>query len=81
MKDALTWAVENWKDVSEDAKVNASKIKALLAKEDDKDADVAKAIELQSFIVDKSVWAFGGDGWAYDIGYGGLDHALASVRT
>ncbi len=31
-------------------------------------------------LVRKSVWAFGGDGWAYDIGYGGLDHVLASGR-
>jgi pyruvate-ferredoxin/flavodoxin oxidoreductase len=33
---------------------------------------------LADFLVKKSVWAFGGDGWAYDIGYGGLDHVLAS---
>jgi len=32
------------------------------------------------FLVRKSVWAFGGDGWAYDIGFGGLDHAFASGR-
>jgi len=32
-------------------------------------------------LVRKSVWAFGGDGWAYDIGYGGLDHVLASGRN
>lgn len=33
---------------------------------------------LTEFLVKKSVWAFGGDGWAYDIGYGGVDHVLAS---
>ncbi len=33
------------------------------------------------YLVKKSVWAFGGDGWAYDIGYGGLDHVLASGRN
>jgi len=32
----------------------------------------------KDFLVKKSVWALGGDGWAYDIGYGGLDHVLAS---
>ena len=32
-------------------------------------------------LVKKSVWIVGGDGWAYDIGYGGLDHVLASGRT
>ncbi|ERP38861.1 pyruvate:ferredoxin (flavodoxin) oxidoreductase [Chitinivibrio alkaliphilus] len=36
---------------------------------------------LADYIVDKSVWAFGGDGWAYDIGYGGLDHVLASGKN
>jgi pyruvate-ferredoxin/flavodoxin oxidoreductase len=39
---------------------------------------LAKAVELQDYFVDKSVWIFGGDGWAYDIGYGGLDHVMAS---
>jgi len=33
------------------------------------------------YLVKKSVWAIGGDGWAYDIGYGGLDHVLASGRN
>lgn len=35
-------------------------------------------IQLKSALVDTSVWIIGGDGWAYDIGYGGLDHVLAS---
>ena len=35
-------------------------------------------IGLQEFLTQKSVWIIGGDGWAYDIGYGGLDHVLAS---
>jgi pyruvate-ferredoxin/flavodoxin oxidoreductase len=34
-----------------------------------------------NYLVKKSVWAFGGDGWAYDIGYGGLDHVLAAGRN
>jgi len=36
--------------------------------------------ELADYFVKKSVWILGGDGWAYDIGYGGLDHVLASGR-
>ena len=36
-----------------------------------------KLIELGDYFVDKSVWAIGGDGWAYDIGFGGLDHVLS----
>ena len=39
---------------------------------------VKESCELKDFLVKKSVWALGGDGWAYDIGYGGLDHVLAS---
>jgi len=43
------------------------------------DLPVSKEIlDLQQYLIKKSVWAFGGDGWAYDIGYGGLDHVLAS---
>ncbi len=37
-----------------------------------------KILGLKQYLVKKSVWIFGGDGWAYDIGYGGLDHVLAS---
>lgn len=40
---------------------------------------VAKQIlDLKNYLIKKSVWIFGGDGWAYDIGFGGLDHVLAS---
>jgi pyruvate-ferredoxin/flavodoxin oxidoreductase len=35
-------------------------------------------LDLQQFLIKKSIWIFGGDGWAYDIGFGGLDHVLAS---
>jgi pyruvate-ferredoxin/flavodoxin oxidoreductase len=38
-------------------------------------------LALADMLVKKSVWIFGGDGWAYDIGYGGLDHVLASGRN
>ena len=44
-----------------------------------KDCSMNKEIlGLKQYLVKKSVWIFGGDGWAYDIGYGGLDHVLAS---
>ncbi len=43
--------------------------------------DVARLLELVDHLVAKSVWIVGGDGWAYDIGYGGLDHVLASDRN
>ncbi|MBC2594785.1 pyruvate:ferredoxin (flavodoxin) oxidoreductase [Ruficoccus amylovorans] len=38
-------------------------------------------LDLADFLVKKSVWCIGGDGWAYDIGFGGLDHVLASGRN
>lgn len=38
---------------------------------------ISDILKLKDYLIKKSVWAFGGDGWAYDIGYGGLDHALA----
>jgi pyruvate-ferredoxin/flavodoxin oxidoreductase len=45
------------------------------------DAPEARRLEsLADYLVKKSVWLVGGDGWAYDIGYGGLDHVLASRR-
>lgn len=43
-------------------------------------ADARRLEILANFLVEKSVWIVGGDGWAYDIGYGGLDHVLALGR-
>ncbi len=43
-------------------------------------ADCKQLLSVADYLVRKSVWALGGDGWAYDIGYGGLDHVLASGR-
>lgn len=37
----------------------------------------AELLSLERYLVKRSIWAFGGDGWAYDIGFGGLDHVLA----
>ncbi|HLN24150.1 MAG TPA: thiamine pyrophosphate-dependent enzyme, partial [Patescibacteria group bacterium] len=44
-------------------------------------ADAKRLDALADYLVDKVVWIVGGDGWAYDIGYGGLDHVLASGRN
>ena len=49
----------------------------LLAKYSDNEV-IAEIVDRKEFITKKSQWIFGGDGWAYDIGYGGLDHVLAS---
>jgi len=53
-----------------------NKVLPLLEKEND--TLCKELVALKQYFVKKSVWAFGGDGWAYDIGYGGLDHVLAS---
>ncbi|MBN2579512.1 MAG: pyruvate:ferredoxin (flavodoxin) oxidoreductase [Pirellulales bacterium] len=42
--------------------------------------DAKNLLALTDYLIRKSVWSFGGDGWAYDIGFGGLDHVLASGR-
>jgi pyruvate-ferredoxin/flavodoxin oxidoreductase len=43
--------------------------------------EAARLLKVADYLVKKSVWCVGGDGWAYDIGYGGLDHVLASGRN
>jgi len=46
-----------------------------------KNDDVKDLLSIADYLVKKSVWIMGGDGWAYDIGYGGLDHVLASGKN
>ena len=65
----------------EDGEANAKATAALIAEvEKGKDnCDLCKAIyEEKEFLSKKSIWIFGGDGWAYDIGFGGVDHVLAT---
>ena len=56
-----------------------ARLKELLASVTGAEADSLRS--LADELVDKSIWIIGGDGWAYDIGYGGLDHVLASGRN
>jgi pyruvate-ferredoxin/flavodoxin oxidoreductase len=60
----------------EEQRKRVDRLKALLAR--DKTASARSLLSLADHLVKKSVWAIGGDGWGYDIGYGGLDHVLAS---
>lgn len=48
--------------------------------QDDYHNDITSLMDLSEYLVKRSVWIIGGDGWAYDIGFGGLDHVLASGR-
>jgi pyruvate-ferredoxin/flavodoxin oxidoreductase len=58
------------------------RVKALMDRLQDNPSMGAKSlISLADYLVKKSIWIVGGDGWAYDIGYGGLDHVLASGRN
>ncbi|TET96420.1 MAG: pyruvate:ferredoxin (flavodoxin) oxidoreductase [Anaerolineales bacterium] len=54
-------------------------LKVLLEKK--KDSQAERLLSIADFLVPKSVWILGGDGWGYDIGYGGLDHVLASGKN
>ncbi len=56
-------------------------LKKRLADLGDKEPRLRRLAGVADFLVRKSVWIIGGDGWAYDIGYGGLDHVLASGRN
>ena len=74
-KEAMKLWLEN-KENAEGSKDASAKLIAALEKEND---DLAKELlALKQYFIKKSVWVFGGDGWAYDIGYGGLDHVIAS---
>jgi len=64
------------KDNAEASKIATAKV--LAAFKTEKDPVVKKFMELEQYLIKKSVWVIGGDGWAYDIGYGGLDHVIAS---
>jgi len=82
---ALTKAIELGENIGDEAVAAQNALKALLpAALESASGEVkevlAKITELQDYFVDKSVWIFGGDGWAYDIGYGGLDHVVASGK-
>ena len=69
-------------DKAESAAESRMAADALLAAVAGDKSDEAEFIRNnKEFLTKKSVWAFGGDGWAYDIGYGGLDHVLASGKN
>lgn len=77
--DEMKAAFENWIANKADAtgSEGASEV-ALELLEKSKEPFAKELLELKQYFIKKSVWIFGGDGWAYDIGFGGLDHVLAS---
>ncbi|MBO6281112.1 MAG: pyruvate:ferredoxin (flavodoxin) oxidoreductase [Alphaproteobacteria bacterium] len=69
---------------SNDIEIDAQRdnVAALRAKLANINSEEAKHLnEVADYLIKKSVWIIGGDGWAYDIGFGGLDHAIASGRN
>eukprot|EP00362_Geleiidae_sp_MMETSP1317_P001951 CAMPEP_0201281612 /NCGR_PEP_ID=MMETSP1317-20130820/3497_1 /ASSEMBLY_ACC=CAM_ASM_000770 /TAXON_ID=187299 /ORGANISM="Undescribed Undescribed, Strain Undescribed" /LENGTH=1174 /DNA_ID=CAMNT_0047591941 /DNA_START=2292 /DNA_END=5816 /DNA_ORIENTATION=- len=75
----LKEAMNGWlkgKDNAEESKKHGDQIMSLIRTADNE--LLSKIISMSDLFVKKSVWAFGGDGWAYDIGFGGLDHVIAS---
>ncbi|OFI06530.1 pyruvate-flavodoxin oxidoreductase [Clostridium acetireducens DSM 10703] len=76
----LKAALKEWydnKDLGEESKVATEKLLPLLEAAKGNEI-IANILEKKDYLIKKSQWIFGGDGWAYDIGYGGLDHVLAS---
>ncbi|MBR5152822.1 MAG: pyruvate:ferredoxin (flavodoxin) oxidoreductase [Clostridia bacterium] len=77
----LAAAFKEWIDAMECAKGSkaaAEKIEALIKDADMSIPAIKEIADRCDFLVKRSQWVFGGDGWAYDIGYGGLDHVIAS---
>ena len=82
LKAALEEAMSHFNEKSEEAVAAQNKAKEAIAKYADSPCpDLAKVRELQDYFTDKSVWIIGGDGWANDIGYGGIDHVLAQGQN
>ena len=80
--DELKNAFVEWlnnKDDGEASQLASSKIINIISRENLKSNKIVQEIyRLKDYLVKKSHWIIGGDGWAYDIGFGGLDHVLAS---
>ncbi len=83
----LKAAAQEWLDTMDDGKTNGAAAQKLIAALNDAvvegcNCDACKlgreVLAKKQYLSKKSVWIFGGDGWAYDIGFGGLDHVLAS---
>ena len=82
--DSFKNAVNSFMDTKDNGAANAEPAKALVAELEKGAAagcpDCKDILAHKEYLAKKSVWIFGGDGWAYDIGFGGLDHVLASGK-
>ena len=81
VSEELQAAFEEWlanKDLGEGTRARAEKVEAALEAEKANSTLLQKIYDNREFLVKPSQWILGGDGWSYDIGYGGVDHVLAS---
>ena len=79
--DSLKSALQGWidnKDEGEGSKAASAALLDAIKAEGKTNAALDEIVEKKDFLVKQSNWILGGDGWAYDIGFGGLDHVLAS---
>ena len=79
LADAILNADQTSETGIQEQRERVAKLKDVLKNEKSEEAE--SLISLADYLVKKSVWIMGGDGWAYDIGYGGLDHVLASGKN
>jgi pyruvate-ferredoxin/flavodoxin oxidoreductase len=77
--DAIRSADLSTPEAVEEQRARVAELKAYLERQ--KDSAARQLLDVADFLIPRSVWVVGGDGWAYDIGYGGLDHVLASGRN
>jgi len=84
VKEQAARYVEEFDNAATSKEVSLALLEALeqYAPKNDEEKEIKDfVIQNREFLSKKSFWAFGGDGWAYDIGYGGLDHVLASGKN
>ena len=76
--EAIGAYLNGWNDQEKSRAVTDALIAALQGVADE---DAAYILENKEYLAKKSIWAVGGDGWAYDIGFGGIDHVMAQNRN
>ena len=82
--DELKAKIDAYFETANDGKTNSAAAKAVIDAIEAcpcESAEKAEVLKLKSYLSKKSNWIFGGDGWAYDIGYGGVDHVIASGKN
>jgi len=77
---SLKEAIENWVAAKDQGEGSRERVAALVKELEaaEQTPEVKEMLAKKQYLVKRSQWIFGGDGWAYDIGFGGLDHVLAS---